>query len=157
MDIDEYLLRLEENLMIGSGKWIADFTESFRNHKIKNTKFDMFIKGNTRPKGFLLSRLFGYFAMPNYRVACFAYSQPIEPKELNSMVKLILNFMEENNFAWSWFVLPKQSRFSNRVRDTIKKMGIEKMGIALVDLQNIEIECNPSYVGKRMKEHVMCF
>lgn len=156
MDIDGYLLRLEENLMIGSGRWIADFTESFRNHKIKDAKFDMFIKGNTRPKGFLLSRLFGYFAMPNYRVACFAYSQPIEHKELTSLVKSISNFMEENNFAWSWLVIPKEGRFSNEVRDSIKKMNVEKIGVALVDLSNREIECNPSYVGKRMREHVKC-
>jgi len=157
MDIDGYLLRLEENLMIGSGKWIADFTESFRNHKIKDTKFDMLIMGNTRPKGFLLSRLFGYFAMPNYRVACFAYSEQIERKDLDSLIKLILSFMEENNFAWSWFIIPKQGHFSNEVRDSIKRMGVEKIGIALVDLSNREIECNPSYVGKRMKEHVKCF
>lgn len=157
MDIDGYLLRLEENLMIGSGRWIADFTESFRNHKIKDARFDMFIKGNTRPKGFLLSRLFGYFAMPNYRVACFAYCQQIEPKDLTSLVKLISSYMEENNFAWSWLVIPKEDRFSNKVRDSINKMGVEKIGIALLDLYNREIECSPSYLGKRMKEHVKCF
>ena len=157
MDINKYLLWLEENLMIGSGKWIADFTESFRNYRINNTKFDMFIVGNTRPKGFLLSKLFGYFAMPNYRVACFVYCQQIDPKGLSSLVKLISNYMEKNSFAWTWLVIPREGHLSNKIKYTIKKVTVEKIGIAIVNLHNREIECSPSYLGKRMKAHVKCF
>ncbi|HID93902.1 MAG TPA: hypothetical protein EYP60_07385 [bacterium (Candidatus Stahlbacteria)] len=157
MYIDKYLLRLEENLMLGSGRWIADFTESFRNHRINDAKFDMFIIGNTRPKGFLLSKLFGYFAMPNYRVACFVYCQQIDTKGLTSLIKLISSYMEENNFAWSWLVISKEGHFNSKIKDSIKKVDVEKIGIALVDLYNREIECSPSYLGKRMKAHVKCF
>ena len=31
--VDAYVFRLERNLMTGSARWVADFTESFRNYQ----------------------------------------------------------------------------------------------------------------------------
>ena len=39
----EYLVKLENNLMLGVGRWIADFNESFWNFSYNGVSFEMMI------------------------------------------------------------------------------------------------------------------
>ncbi len=156
MDIDTYLLRLEANLMTGSAKWIADFTESFRNYSVKGETFDMVVTGSTRPKGLFLSRLFAYFSLPNYSMACFAHSGKVDRKMLDELIRLVLDHMKETNLAWSWLVIPQEGSFSRGMKDFITEKDIKKIGIALIDVGSGEVNTSPSYVGRRMADHVKC-
>ena len=154
MDLHAYLLRLEENLMTGSARWIADFTESFRDYRIKDEKFDMLVRGSTRPKGFFLSRLFAYFSLPDYLLACFAHSGEVDGKRLDGLIQLVREHMREGNLTWSWLVLPQEGAPALGVKELVRKKEIHEIGIALVDISSGEITTNPSYVGRRMVDHV---
>lgn len=143
--------------MTGSARWIADFTESFRDHPIKRETFDMVVRGSTRPKGFLLSRLFAYLSLPDYSLACFARSGKVDSKTLDRLIRLVLDHMKETNLTWSWLVIAQQGSPDQRVRELVQKKETRELGIALVDISSGEVTTNPSYVGRRMVDHVRCF
>ena len=141
--------------MLGSGRWIADFTESFRDFRIGNITFSMLVLGNTRPKGFLLSRFFAWLALPAHRVACFVWSSnDPQLKQLGSLTGAIKRYMQEQELAWSWLVLPSKGSFSKRARAAVEKNKLREIGIALVDFAAQEVVTNDSYLGRRMRRLV---
>lgn len=157
MTIDEYLLRLEKNMLMGSARWVADFTESFRHYPIGDTVWDMVVRGHMRGKGLFLSRIFAYLSLPNYQVACFAYTRERGDSDLRGLVKCIQGYMEAEELDWCWLVLPQEGPFSSRLRAALEKIDYRELGVALVNISSREIFTNPSYVGKRLRDHVKCF
>ncbi|MBM3134268.1 MAG: hypothetical protein FJZ89_03065 [Chloroflexi bacterium] len=157
MTIDEYLLRLENNLLTGSARWVADFTESFRHYKIEDTVWDMVVRGHMRGKGLFLSRLFAYLSLPNYQVACFVYTRELGDSDLRRMARHLLGYMKGEELDWCWLVLPREGPFSSRLQVALEKIDYRELGIALVNISSREIFTNPSYVGRRLRDHVKCF
>lgn len=157
MNLQTYLLKLEHNLMTGSARWIADFTESFRDYPIKGETFDMVVTGRTRPRGFLLSKLFAYFSLPDYSAACYVRSGGLDLGRVDELAQLILEHMRESNTDWSWLVIPQEGAPPQGLRELVEKKDIRELGIALVDVSSGEVTTNRCYVGRRMADHVRCF
>jgi len=157
MELRDYLLKLENNLIVGGGRWVADFTESFWEHQVGGLTFDMIVTGHMRTRGFLLSRFISWLAMPNYQAACFVYSQDPELKRLSKTLKAIKGFMQERELAWSWLVVPREGAFSQQAKAVVEKDESQELGIALVDLSSQEITSSRSYIGRRMPRFVKCF
>ena len=157
MKVDEYLLSLERNLMLGSARWVADFAESFRDYQIGDTVFDMMLKGGIKTKGLFLSRLLSYLVLPTYGVACFVCCHEPTQKALRRIIRLISKYMDEEELGWSWLVFVKEGAFSPQVRKAVEGMESKEIGIALVDLASKEVLTNRSVIGRRMQSHVRCF
>jgi hypothetical protein len=153
----EYLLKLEHNLMLGGGRWVADFVESFWDYPIGDVTFGMFIRGGMRPKGLALSKLVALITMPDYRVTCFAYVGDPDLKRLSVVLKAVRHHMKDQEIEWSWLVIPGESAFSPQARAAVEKDDTRELGIALVDLSAQEIIASRSYVGRRMGRFIGCF
>lgn len=150
MKVREYLLKLEDNLMTGGGRWVADFTESFWELPVGDTAFDMLILGHTRPRGFLLSRFFSWLVLPNYPAACFAYSDDPDLKRLSPSLKAIAEYRAKEEMPWAWLVIVNEGAFSRRAKALVERNDTKEIGIALVDLASQEITASKSYIGRRM-------
>jgi hypothetical protein len=155
--IRDYLIKLENNLMVGSGRWIADFTESFWDFRVGDTSFDMVILGNTRPRGFLLSRFFAWLTLPAYLVGCFVHSGDTQLKNLGTLTRSIKRYMEEQEMTWSWLVLTGEGSFTRKAKAGVQKNNSHEIGIALVDLTAQEVITNDSVIGRRMRRFVRTF
>ena len=157
MEIKDYLVKLEDNLMVGSGKWVADFSESFWEYPMGDLVFDMFITAKVRPKGFFLSRVAAWLTTPNYYVACFAYSKDPGLKRLHEILTTISRFLKEEEFEWAWLVIPHEGEFSRKAKMMVERTEIREIGIALVDLNSQEIINSASYWSRRMPRFIKCF
>ncbi len=157
MDVREYLLKLEDNLMVGVGRWVADFNESFWDYSMGDLVFDMFITATVRPKGFFLSRVAAWLTTPNYYVACFAYSKDPGLKRLHELLATISKFLKEEDFAWAWLVIPHEGEFSRKARAMVESTDTKEIGIALVDLNSQEIVKGASFWSGRMARFIKCF
>lgn len=153
----EYLLKLESNLMLGGGRWVADFTESFWKISINGVIFEMMICGGMRTKGFALSRLASTLLMPNYHAACFAYPDDPGLKRLPGVLKAVRGYMKDQEIKWSWLVVPCESAFSPQARKSVEINEAQDLGIALVNLQTQEVVTSHSYIGRRMGRFVSTF
>jgi hypothetical protein len=148
---------LEKEMMIKKGRWVADFNESFRNYRVNDVRFDVFISGNTRMKGFLLSRFFSFLVNPNYEVGFFAISidasnEP-SPKRLRKWILAVKACMEKSGMKWAWLTL-----VGGPVRDSTRKC-IEQatdsaVGVAYVDTESRQIICADTYLGRQLKKYV---
>ncbi len=157
MNVKEYMLKLEENLMLGGGRWVADFNESFWGYNLDDVVFDMAITATVRPKGFFLSRVAAWLTTPNYHVVCFVYATDPGLKRLHEVLSAITSFLKQQEFAWAWLVVPQEGAFSRKAKSMVQSTSIREIGIALVDLSSQEIVTSESHLGRRMPRLVGCF
>lgn len=158
MELDDYLLRLEKNLLFGSARWVADFTESFRRYSLGGVTFDMVITGKMRAKGFLLSRVVSYLLMPNYYSACLVYAGELDARRLKELYRIALDYAEREELRWVWLVLPQKEPLPRKLRSLVTgKENSDKLGVALVDLSSQEVFTDESRLGRAMARHVRCF
>lgn len=148
---------LEKEMMLKKGRWVADFNESFRNYHINDVRFDLFISGNTRMKGFLLSRLFSFLVNPNYEVGFFAISvdptnEP-NPRRIRKWILAVKACMEKSGMKWAWLTL-----VGGPVHDSTKKYLEQAtdpdVGVAYVDTESRQIICADTYLGRQLKKYV---
>jgi hypothetical protein len=157
MKVHDYLLRLEENLMVGSGRWVADFNESFWHYPLGDFVFDMYVTAKVRPKGFFLSKAAAWLTTPNYYVACFAYAEDPELKRLHELLSTISQFLQREEFAWAWLIIPHEAPVSGRARAMVERNDYREIGIALVDVNAQEIVSSASHWGQKMTRFIRCF
>ena len=148
---------VEKQLMKGKGRWVADFKESFREYRVRDLKFDALVRGDTRVKGFFLSRLFSFMLNPNYEVACFILSldtrERLDEKSLARYLTAIKSFMKKEKIDWSWFLLVG-TRFGGGVKNAVAGLSDRALGVALVDSESREMVNSGSYLGRQFKKYI---
>ncbi len=153
----DYLVKLEKNLMVGGGRWIADFNESFWEYSLGDLVFDMFVRASVRPKGFAPSQWQAWLTIPDYQVACFAYSKDPQLKYLYAVLTTISAFLRESELAWAWLVMCHEGPFSRKARAMVEHNVNTEIGLALVDVSSQEIITASSYLARRMGRLLACF
>jgi len=143
--------------MVGRGRWVADFNESFRLYKVGDVTFDLFISGNTRMKGFLISRFFSFFLNPNYEVGLFAISTGPEnapnSKRLRKWILAVKSRMREDEMKWSWLVIVGQTP-TDLVRKHVEEATDPAVGIAYLDVVSRQIVSADTYLGRQLKRYI---
>ncbi len=152
--IHQYLLGLEKNLMLGSGQWVADFSESFWDYQSGRVRFDLFMRGNTRNRGFLFSRFLAVFVLPNYRVGCFVRAGPLDRGGFWEVVAAAEKEAEREGMHWAWLVLVNETSFPGQVRRAVEPFDRPNLGVTLVELGPNRLIPSDSYLGRSMVRHV---
>jgi hypothetical protein len=144
-------------MMTKKGRWVADFNESFRNYGVNDVRFDLFISGNTRMKGFLLSRLFSFLVNPNYEVGFFAISTNASnnpnPKRLRKWILAVKACMEKSGMKWAWLTLVGGPA-DESTRKSLEQATDPAVGVAYVDTESRQIFCANNYLGRQLKKYL---
>jgi hypothetical protein len=154
---EDAITALEREIMKGRARWVADFNESFRGHRVSDVTFDLFISGNTREKGFLISRFFSFFVNPNYEVGFFAVltnreSEP-NPRRLRKWILAVKSCMKQSEMKWAWLALLGESP-SESVKKCIKEATDPEIGVAYVDIDSHKIISAETYLGRQLRRYV---
>lgn len=149
MEIDDYLLKVERNLMLGAGRWVAEFNESFRNFPVGKQTFDLYVRGGTRPKGLLLSRLFAYFSLPNYNVAFFVKHVPDDGFSLGELRKAVEDRAAKHNVRWNWLVLLRGGGFPDKLVRRVDRFDKPELAISLVNIESRDIDTSSNVLGRK--------
>lgn len=157
MEVDDYLLKLERNLMLGAGRWVAEFNESFRSFPVGKHTFDLYVRGGTRPRGFLLSRLFAYFSLPSYNVAFFAKYVPGESLDLDELSQVVVGRASEHNVRWSWLVLVRSASFPAKLVNRVDGFQSPGLGISLVNLAEEDVDTSSNVLGRKALSLIRIF
>ena len=157
MSLDEKMTNIEKSLMAGSGRWIADFTESFRNFRANDVTFDAFVRGNTRMKGFLLSRVFSATINPNYSVGCFMIStetvKNFDRKFLAKVMGAVRSFIKESEMKWAWLII-LSTKSTEGLKKSVESIKDQFVGVALIDVDSRSMVNSDSYIGKQAKRFI---
>jgi hypothetical protein len=152
---ERLVLKLERELMKGKARWLANFNESFENYRVNDVTFDIFIHGNTRVKGFLLSRFFSYMLNPNYEVGCYLYSSE---RRLNRSLarKVVLTTkgsMDANQMKWSWLIMIA-NQIDNDARDLVEKISDQELAVVAVETDTGTITNSKNFLGRQARKFV---
>ena len=154
---NDTMMRLEKEMMTGQARWVADFNESFLDYREGDVKFDLFIAGNTRSKGLILSRLFSFLLNPNYEVGFFAISldEENEPNDrrLRKWILAVKSCMQKHEMKWAWLMLVGQSP-SESVKKCIKEAQDRTVGVAYADASSRQVISADAYLGRQLKKYV---
>lgn len=155
--MENAVARLEKEMMKGRGRWVADFNESFRRYRVGDVTFDVLISGNTRMKGFLLSRLFSFFLNPNYEVGFFAISTDREnepnPRRLRKWILAVKSCMRKWEMKWAWLTLVGQSP-SDSVRKCVREATDPAVGVAYIDVDSRQVISADTYLGRQLRKYI---
>jgi hypothetical protein len=157
LNAQEAINRLEKEMMKGRGRWVADFSESFRNYRVGDVAFDLFISGNTRVKGFILSRVYSFFLNPNYEVGFFAVSTDLDnqlnPRRLRRWILAVKSCMEKSEMKWSWLAIVGEG-LSDSVKKCVQEAADSKVGVAYFDIDSRQVVSADTYLGRQLKKYV---
>ena len=147
--------KLEKELMRGKTKWIANFIESFENYRVNDVTFDIFMRGNTRVRGFMLSRLFSFLSNPNYEVGCYMYSSErrLDKSATRKIVVTTKGSMEANEMRWSWlFIITGQ--IDGEARQYAEKVSDQGLAVVVVETDTGMVTSNKTFLGRQARKFV---
>ena len=157
MEISDYLRKIEHNLMLGAGRWIAEFNESFRDFPVGRHSFDLYARGGTRPKGLLLSRLFAYFSLPNYNVAFYVKHVSEDNFSLGELRKAVEDRAAKLNVKWTWLVLVRDGKFPEKLVKQVDSFSKPELAVTLVNLDEQDIDTSSNMLGRKALSLVRAF
>jgi hypothetical protein len=145
---------LEKEIQRGRTTWVADLNETFRGFQISGEVFPLIARGNTRPKGFLLSRFVAVTIMPNYEVCLYADVVKNSAGEAKSaimrLVRIIETQRDEKNIKWSWLLLFSSEEPSELVTRFVQDFGNKDVGIGCIDVGTGKIVTSRNQLGRSL-------
>jgi hypothetical protein len=157
LDQDNVISRVEKELMVGGGRWIADFTESFREYQINDVTFDAFIRGNTRTSGFLISRFYSFFMNPNYEVACYLLGlkegKRVDRKTVRKVILAVKDSMKTNEVKWSWLYIVGED-IDPEAAEAISTFLDQTVGLVCVGMRTRHVLNNNTFLGRQAKKYL---
>lgn len=155
--VENAIQKLEKEMMTGKGRWVADFNESFRGYQVGDVTFDLFISGNTRMRGFIVSRVFSFFLNPNYEVGFFAISVPpvenLNSRKLRKWMLAVKSCVRKSEMKWAWLALLGDSP-TDSVRQIVEEATDSAVGVAYVNTSSREIISADTYLGRQLKRYI---
>lgn len=155
--VEDVLTTIEKELMIGGGRWIAEFNESFRDFEVGDVKFNVYVRAKLRGKGFFISRIIMQLLTPDYLLGCFVYKADngaqVSKTQLSKMIEAMKRRMKEDELRFSWLII-LQKRFPNPLKKYVNRISRSDFGVLLYETDPEKLTYDQS-LGKVMAGRVM--
>jgi hypothetical protein len=161
--IEPFLRYVEEELMIGGGRWIATFNIAIRDFNIAKTMpkkkgviqsndFNSLIYGGVRHSGFIISKAYAFIASPTYRVGCatIVLDNPNNAKwsSIVNWLRDINTIKQEMEFEWIWLLLFGFGSLPTKITHRIRSHVSKEIGLLYADLKNTEIHNSDGFIAR---------
>jgi len=124
---------VEEQLVKGNLRWLANFNEIRRDYDIGDVTFPIYASGGLQEKGFLLSRLYSALVTPRYKIHLLLYTAPeVDPKLLRKMILLCKQRFGPDD--WIFLSLVQSQPLEKTVKEIITNTADRTVGIAAYSL-----------------------
>lgn len=144
---------LEEQLIKGRLKWLANFNEIRRDYPVEDMTFPIYASGGLREKGFFLSRVYSAMVVPKYGVHLLLYTSPeITP---NLLRKILIGL--KNKFGsedWIFIVLVQGQPIAKSIKDTIEQIGDKNLGVCAYSVGANETITSLNVLGKGLSKQL---
>lgn len=155
--VEDLLTTIERELMVGGGRWLGEFNEAFRDFEVESTKFNVYVRGRLRGKGFIISRIIMQLLTPDYLLGCFVYKADrgtqVSMTHLSRMIEAMKRRMKEDDLRFSWLIII-QKRFQNPLKRYVKRISRSDFGVILCETSPGELTYDEG-LGKTMAKRVM--
>lgn len=144
---------VEEQLVKGNLRWLANFNEIHRDYAIGDIAFPIYASGSLQERGFFLSRIFSALVTPKYKIHFLLYtSQEVNPKFLRKMILACKNRFGADD--WVFLSIVQSQAFEKTVKDTITSIADRTVGIAAYSLALKETVPSDNVLGKGLAKQL---
>ena len=141
---------LEQSLIGGRARWIADLNEFFRNYRVRDVTFDLYARGRTRNKGLFLSRFFAWTALPDYPVSlfCAEESSNLGIERLRKRIEATLGLIREEGLQWAWLVLIVEHDLPGHLVSFVSRYDRRELGLGVASTSSGQVVLSNNQVGR---------
>jgi hypothetical protein len=144
---------IEERLAKGNLRWLANFTEIYRDYALGDVMFPIYAVGSLTEKGFFLSRIFSFFVTPKYKIHFLLYTTPV--LSVKSLRKLVLSCKRKFGADdWIFITLVQAKPIDKNVKDTVLKLADERVGVAAYSLASKNEISSANVLGRSLKKNL---
>jgi len=149
--IDIFIDKIENNLVMGKGKWLATFTDIYREYKYNNRVFLLYARGDTYEKGFFLSRIFSFFVSPRRKVHLFIdKTGGVTYTYLNNIIKKCLKIGEEDDYILL-AILTDEKDIKVDLNKILSKKKFSRIGLSIISTSNWKPIYSNNILGRELK------
>ena len=144
---------IEERLVKGKFRWLANFKEIRKDYKIDEFTFPIYATGGLEEKGFLLSRLFSTLVTPKYKTRFLFYTSP----EINVKLLRKLVISCKNKFGgddWIFIGLVQNKPIGKDLESAIENIADNRVGIAAYSLTSNVAVSSKNVLGKALQKQL---
>lgn len=152
-ELDFAIDMVEEQLVRGNLRWLANFSEIHKDYKVGDVTFPLYAYGSLQEKGFFLSKIFSTFVTPRYKVHLLIYTeQNFDPKLVRKLVLACKNRFEAED--WIFLGLIQKEAFQKATKDAIVNMADKNVGVVAYSLTSKEKVCSENVLGKGLAKQL---
>ena len=144
---------MEERLAKGNLRWLANFTEIYRDFALGDFIIPIYAKGSLTEKGFFLSRVFSAFVTPKYKIHFLLYTS-IE-LSAKSLRKLILSCKRKFGADdWVFITFVHRKPLEKNVKNAVLNLADEKVGVAAYGIASKSEISSDNVLGRALKKRL---
>ncbi len=149
---------IERELIGGRARWVAELNEFFRDHRIRETVFDLYARGRTRSRGFLLSRFFAWSVLPDYRVSLLCIDSrrldPFTQETLRGAMDAALHLLREADLHWVWLIVLINNTLPGWAMSFVQRYDRRELGLAIASTTTHDVVVSNNQAGKSVSRHI---
>lgn len=144
---------VEEQIVKGHFRWLANFNEIHRDYVVGDITFPIYASGGLQEKGFFLSRIFSAFVTPRYKTHLFLCStQEVSPKFLRKIIITCKSKFGADD--WILLGLAQSKPFEKALKDNIASIDDRNIGIVASSLASRESVFSNNVLGKGLAKQL---
>jgi len=144
---------VDEQLVKGNLRWLANFNEIHRDYAIGDIAFPIYASGSLQEKGFLLSRIFSALVTPKYKIHFLLYQAPeVDPRFLRKLILACKNKFGAED--WVFLSIVQSHTFEKALKETISGVTEKTIGIAAFSLASKDTISSNNVLGKGLAKQL---
>jgi len=144
---------VEEQLVRGNLRWLANFSEIHKDYKIGDVAFPLYASGSLQEKGFFLSRIFSSLVTPRYKIHLLIYAeQNFDPKLIRKLVLACKGKFGSED--WIFLGLVQKEGFQKATKEAITNTSDKNVGIVAYSLASKERITSENVLGKGLAKQL---
>ncbi|MDH5419571.1 MAG: hypothetical protein OEX06_04485, partial [Candidatus Bathyarchaeota archaeon] len=144
---------MEEQLARGNLRWLANFTEIYRDFALGDFVVPIYAVGSLTEKGFFLSRIFSFFVTPKYKIHFLLYTSA--ELSVKSLRKIILSCKRKFGADdWIFITLVHSKPLEKNVKNTLLNLADDKVGVAAYSLASKDEISSDNVLGRALKKNL---
>ncbi|MEM0058643.1 MAG: hypothetical protein QXG58_07075 [Candidatus Bathyarchaeia archaeon] len=152
-ELDFAVDMVEEQLVKGNLRWLANFSEIHKEYKVGDITFPLYAFGSLQEKGFFLSKIFSALVTPRYKVHLLIYTeQSFDPKLVRKLVLACKNKFGSED--WIFLGLVQRETFQKAVRDAVANIADKNVGVVAYSLASKEMVVSGNILGRGLAKQL---
>jgi hypothetical protein len=144
---------VEEQLVKGGLRWLANFNEIQRDYTVGNTRFPIYASGGLQERGFFLSKIYSTLVTPKYKVHLFLHTAPdVDPKLLRNIILSCKGKFGPDD--WVFLALVQTQPLGKGLKETIRGTEDRTVGITAYSLASKETVSSDNVLGKGLAKQL---